>query len=70
MNVLQQQKSFKIRQCLTCTKPYMKYLAYCTKCGKQGVGSTENWKPQLFNYKSHIKKRVFGYQHYVQYIRV
>ena len=36
----------------------MIYLAYCTKCGKQGVGSTENWKPQLSNYKSHIKKKV------------
>ena len=36
----------------------MIYLAYCTKCGKQGVGSTDNWKPQLSNYKSHIKKKV------------
>ena len=35
----------------------MIYLAYCT-CGKQGVGSTENWKPRLSNYKSHIKKKV------------
>ena len=35
----------------------MIYLAYCTKCGKQGVGSTENWKPRLSNYKSHIKKK-------------
>ena len=36
----------------------MIYLAYCTKCGKQGVGSTKNWKPQLSNYKSHIKKKL------------
>ena len=27
-----------------------------TKCSKQGIGSTENWKPWLSNYKSHIKK--------------
>ena len=38
----------------------MIYLAYCTKCGKQGVGSTENWKPQLSNYKSHIKKKSYS----------
>ena len=34
----------------------MIYLAYCTKCGKQGVGSTENYEPRLSNYKSHIAK--------------
>ena len=34
----------------------MIYLAYCTKCGKQSVGLTENWKPRLSNYRSHIKK--------------
>ena len=36
----------------------MIYLAYCTKYGKQGVGSSENWKPRLSNYKSHIKKKL------------
>ena len=30
---------------------------YCTKCGKQGVGSTANLKPRLANYKSHIKMK-------------
>ena len=35
-------------------------MAYCTKCGKQGAGSTENWKPRLRNYKSHIKKKVYS----------
>ena len=35
-------KIFKIRRSLTCTTPNMICLAYCTKCGKQGVGSTEN----------------------------
>ena len=34
----------------------MIYLAYCTKCGKQGVGSTENYEPRLSNYKSQIAK--------------
>ena len=36
----------------------MIYLVYYTKCGKQGVGSSENWKPRLSNYKSHIKNQV------------
>ena len=34
----------------------MIYLAYCTKCGKQDVESTENWKPQLSKYKPRMKK--------------
>ena len=38
--------------------PRMSYVAYCTSCGKQGVGSTVAWKPRLANYKSHIKKKV------------
>ena len=29
-----------------CTTPYI-YLAQYTKFGKQGVGSTKNWKPWL-----------------------
>ena len=33
-------------------------MAYCTKCKKQGVGSTISWKPRLCNYKSRIKKNV------------
>ena len=36
----------------------MIYLAYCTKCGKQGIGSTEKWKPRLSDCKSHIRKNV------------
>ena len=34
------------------------YMAYCTKCGEQGTGSTVSWKPNLSNYKSHIKQSV------------
>ena len=48
----------KIKRYLACTTPNMIYLAYCTKCGKQGVRSTENWKPRLSNYKLHLKKKV------------
>ena len=36
----------------------MIYLTYCSKCGKQGVRLTENWKPRSSNYKSHIKYKV------------
>ena len=44
------------RQYFTCTSPYMIYLAYCTKFGNYGAGSTENRKPRIFNYKAHMKK--------------
>ena len=36
----------------------MIYLVYCTKCGKQVVGSSKNWESWLSNHKSHIKKKV------------
>ena len=35
----------------------MIYLVYCTKCGKQVVGSTKNLESWLSNQKSHIKKK-------------
>ena len=41
---------------LKSTTPYMIYLTYRTKCGKQGVESTGNWKTPLSNFKSYIKK--------------
>ena len=31
-------------------------MAYCTKCGEQGTGSTVYCKPRLSDYKSHIKQ--------------
>ena len=37
-------KIFKSRRYLKCTTPNMMYIAYYRKCGKQGVGSTANWK--------------------------
>ena len=39
----------------------MIYWPYCTKCGKAGVGSNENWKSRISNYKSHINKKVKSY---------
>ena len=35
---------------------FVQYLAYCTKCGKQCVGSIQNQKARLSNCKSDIKK--------------
>ena len=49
---------FKICCETSCNSKYVVYVAYCVRCGKQGVGSTVSWKPRLANYKSHIKKRV------------
>jgi hypothetical protein len=49
-------KSFWIRRDFTCNTPFIIYCATCTKCKKQGVGSTVSWKPRLSNYKSHITK--------------
>ena len=48
-------KTFLIRRKLNCETKYVVYCAICTKCLKQGVGSTTVWKPRLRNYKSHIK---------------
>ena len=47
-----------IRKDRMCTAKNVLYLAYCTKCGEQGTGSTVSWKPRLSNYKSHIKQSV------------
>ena len=48
---------FSIRKTLTCTSVNVGYLAQCVACGLQGVASTHNFKPQLANYKLHIKHR-------------
>ena len=48
---------FYIKRDSSCISKNVIYVAYCTKCGKQGVGSTTNWKPRLANYKSHIKMK-------------
>ena len=51
-------RKFKIKRDTTCTTPNVIYVAYCTNCQLQGVGSTVSWKPRLSNYKSHIKKKI------------
>ena len=40
-------------------------MAYYTKCGQQGTGSTVSCKPHLLNYKSHIKQSV----HYCKIVK-
>ena len=56
-------RKFKINRDITCiyTTSNVIYVAYCTTCGKQGVGSTTSWKPRLANDKSHIKKKIPTY---------
>jgi len=51
-------RRFKIYRDSSCSSKNVIYVAYCTKCGKQGVGSTIRWKPRLANYKSYIKNCV------------
>ena len=51
-------KSYWIRRDFTCNSRYIIYCAICTRCRKQGVGSTFDWKPRLRNYKYHIKERL------------
>ena len=48
-------KKIEMRQHHTFSTPYLIYLAYCTKYGKQGVRLTENWKTRYFSYKSYKK---------------
>ena len=56
--VKQLTENLKIRRPINCKTKNIIYIAYCTKCGKQGVGSTTQWKPRLANYKSHIKRKI------------
>lgn len=48
-------KEYKIRRNLSCNTENVIYMAICTNCKKQGIGSTTSWKPRLRNYKAHIK---------------
>ena len=50
-------RKFRILRDSTCSTRNVICVAYCTNCGKQGVGSTVAWKSRLANYKSHIKKK-------------
>ena len=51
-------KSFSLEKNMNCNTPNVVYVAYCKRCLKQGVGSTQNWKPRLRNYKCHISKKI------------
>ena len=51
-------KTNKVRCTVNCNSKNVIYLAFCTKCKKQGVGSTTTWKPRLRNYKSQIKLNI------------
>ena len=50
-------KTFKIKIKIRCNSKYVIYMAYGTKCKRQGIGSTNNWKLRLANCKSH--KEIF-----------
>ena len=48
---------YKIRQNINCESKNVIYLVECKKCSKQGVGSTEDFKPRISNYISHIRMK-------------
>ena len=50
-------ESYKIRQRIDCSSKDVIYLVECRKCGKQGVGSTEDFNVRVSNYISHILKK-------------
>ena len=45
-------EGYKIRQNINCESKNVIYVVECKKCGKQG--STEDFKPRIPNYISHI----------------
>ena len=47
-------KTYNVKRVLPCSSKYIVYLAFCSVCREQGVGSTFDWKPRMRNYKSHI----------------
>ena len=51
-------RRFFIRKQITCNTPHVIYLCTCKNCGAQGVGTTNEWKRRLANYKSHTKHRI------------
>ena len=50
-------ESYKIRQRIDCNSTDVIYLVECRKYGKQGVGSTEDFKSRVSNYISHVLKK-------------
>ena len=49
-------KTCKVRWYTSCVSKNVIYIAFWLNCLKQGIGSTVDWKPRLWSYKSHIKK--------------
>ena len=63
MNCVVAKSSFKcfatnrVYKVSLCVSKNVIFIAFCFNCLKQGVGSTVDWKPILWNYKSHIKEK-------------
>ena len=49
---------YKNRPSTSCVSKNTIYVAFCLTCLKQGVRYTVDWKPRLWNYKTHIKKKL------------
>ena len=49
-------KIYKVRWYTSCVSKNVICIAFWLNCLKQEIGSTVDWKPRLWNYKSHIKK--------------
>ena len=45
---------YKIRHKINCEIKNVIYLVECKQCGKQGIGSTEDFRPKTSNYISQI----------------
>ena len=50
-------ESYKIRQRIDCNSKDVIYLVECRKCGKQGIGSTDDFKSRVSNYMSYVLKK-------------
>ena len=48
----------KNRRSTSCVFKNINYVLSCLSCLKQGIGPTVDWKPTLWNYKSHTKKKL------------
>ena len=59
------QKTYKIKQNVTCTSGFVIYLASCTKRGGQYVGKSQtDFKRRHSNHKQEIKKKTGGLGHH------
>ena len=59
------QKTYKIRQQLTCDSDWLIYLSTCQKCGGQYVGKSKTkFKLRHSNHKQEVKKQMGGLGHH------